>query len=290
MNILITGSDGFIGRYLSQDLLEDKDIDIYGVDVGGSSISNPRYHPLVIDLSSDDWEEIIPKSIQVLVHLAQSPLYRDFPNSADDLFKVNIQSTFRLLEWCRKNRVKKFLFGSTGNVYKSRDRLLTETDQCDASSFYSATKLSAEYLIRQYSRFFQVIILRLFSVYGPGQKGMLIPNMIDKIKNGEQILLAKGKGLVITPIYVTDCIHLMNHLIFSVKDNHEDIFNIAGSEKVSLHSIVSLISSLLSKDAKTVEDEGEVKYLCGNNSRICTAANFNPKIELESGIKMTIGM
>jgi nucleoside-diphosphate-sugar epimerase len=54
-----------------------------------------------MDLSSAWSEDKLPSSCDVIIHLAQSPHFRDFPNSALDVFKINIESPARLLDYAK---------------------------------------------------------------------------------------------------------------------------------------------------------------------------------------------
>ena len=54
--------------------------------------------------------EKLPRSIDVVYHIAQSEFYREFPNSSEDIFNVNTLSTLKLAEWQQEKRVLKNLY------------------------------------------------------------------------------------------------------------------------------------------------------------------------------------
>ena len=95
------------------------------------------------DLSKRNWTKFIPKKpFDYVIHLAQSAHYRDFPDGACDMMRINIEAaTFELLEWNRKHCAGSFLFASTGTVYRQKPNAITEKDVAAPSSFYGATKL-----------------------------------------------------------------------------------------------------------------------------------------------------
>ena len=66
--------------------------------------------------------------------MAQSSTYRNFPFKADDIFKINVASTFELLEWCINPKINKQV-NSSGNVYGDQSSLLKETFTNKSSSF-----------------------------------------------------------------------------------------------------------------------------------------------------------
>lgn len=285
MKILITGARGFIGRHLVSGLSQCCDAQIFALDIKGENKKENLCESLSADMAIPGWTEIIPGSMDVVVHLAQSLRYRDFPEGADDMVRININATFELLEWCRKNYVKKFIFSSTGNVYRPSKNLLGEDHPCEPATMYAATKLSAEHLAAQYRSFFYVQILRLFGVYGPGQTGMTISNVIERIRTGEEITLAQGAGLYFTPLYITDCVMMILKLL-----NLDDscLFNLSGNERINLGQVVKIAELALNRQANINLTDNSPAYLQGNNSKICQALQVRPMIPFDEGMMQTI--
>ena len=73
-----------------------------------SILKNVEY--LYIDLSTQWNTSILPNDIDIIIHLAQSSKFRDFPSEAEDIFNVNIKSTAQLLDFARKNNIQKHAF------------------------------------------------------------------------------------------------------------------------------------------------------------------------------------
>jgi UDP-glucose 4-epimerase len=258
LNILITGSAGFIGRALTEKLLQSSGHTIYGIDRTPLKIDHERYKAVQVDVTKPGWTEHLNFPVDIVIHLAQSSRYREFPQGAPDMFRVTVQATFELLEWSRRKNIKKWLYSSTGNVYRPSSKLLNEEDHCDPVTMYAATKLCAEHLALQYRPFFLVHILRLFGVYGPGQTGMTIPNMIERVRTGEEIVLAQGMGLYFTPLYITDCVRMFEKLLFF--ENHL-LCNLSGSERVHLGQVVNIAEASLKKRANVRLTEDPPVYL-----------------------------
>jgi UDP-glucose 4-epimerase len=288
LRILITGARGFIGRHLINRLLRCSDTQIFALDVPGDSKREHSYQSLSVDMSLPGWSEIICEPMDTVVHLAQSLRYRDFPEGAYDMVKININGTFELLEWCRKNSVKKFIFSSTGNVYKEQKQKLTENDICEPTSMYAATKLSAEHLVKQYSIFFQTIILRLFGIYGPGQSNMTIPNIIESVRKGNEITLAQKIGLNMTPLYISDCIEMIYKLIMDNNLGKNILLNMASSEAIHLGDIIKKIENYLNCKAIIKITDHDPKYLQGENKKIRETINYDPVVCFDEGIKNTL--
>jgi nucleoside-diphosphate-sugar epimerase len=245
--------------------------------------------PLVADLATPEWLNVLPPEADFVVYLAQSRRYRDFPDGAADMLRINVYAVFELLEWARKHGVRKFLYASTGNVYRPGAALLHETDPCEPASLYAATKLSAEHLIRQYRRFFQTTILRLFSVYGPRQPDMIVPMMVERVRTGQEITLAQGVGLYFTPLYVSDCVDMLMGLLMGAQLSAEtEIYNLAGNDVVQLDEVVELIASMLGVSPLVRHTDNTPTYLLGSNEKIRRTLGWKPVVDFATGLRRTM--
>lgn len=264
MKILVTGSSGFVAKSLINRLVNEGHY-VCALQRNASVSVAENLHVIVADLSKDDFIQQLPSDIEVVYHLAQSKQYRNFPDGANDMFNVNIKSTQLLLEWARLNGVKKFFYASTGNVYQPSDKILSVDDKLNANSYYAASKLSAEQLVKQYANSFEVFIGRVFTVFGKGQENMLIPNIISSIKEKKQITLSGGNGLWMTPIHVDNICDLLIGFLTHISSSNPLIINISGEEKVSLKQVVHKIAEALSIEPNIVEKDGIAGSLCGLN-------------------------
>lgn len=264
MKILITGVTGFTGNKLALSLLEKK-FTVVGLSRSEKLIDHPHYNHIQTDLSSQNFTDKLPGGVEVIYHLAQSKKYRDFEEGAEDMFSINIESTFRLLQWGKKNNIQKFIFSSTGNVYQASESSLTEEDPCVPNSFYGASKLCAEQLALQYCASFQVFICRIFGIYGPSQKNMLIPNLVNNMLQGKPVTLAGGKGLVMNPIYIDDCVSLLQRIL-TIKE--PGIVNLAGPQTISIADIVNLVEDESGKIQEKIITAEAPKYLVGSTQKM----------------------
>lgn len=287
MNILITGVNGFIGRHTYQ-LLAAKH-DVFGVTRSlASGHLPPDAKSVCADLSDRTFVELLPQNIDCIIHLAQSQQYRNFPDGADDMRRINIDATCKLLDWARKTRVKQFIFTSTANVYGKSTALLTESHATQPETFYGASKLAAEHLVRQYRNYFQVDILRLFTVYGPGQKGMLIPNIIERIREGQPVHLARGVGLYLTPIYIDDVAATIAKLIETPSTTAVRLLNACGDKVSHLGEIVKALESEMGLQASTQFTDDAAQYFTGANTALKACLDLPEPTDLATGLALTI--
>jgi nucleoside-diphosphate-sugar epimerase len=287
MTLLITGANGYIGARLIDRLISSGTMaTMYCVSRSPLLSSSPNVHPILADLSVAGWTRSLPsENVQAVIHLAQSKRYREFPAGAVDMVRVNVDATAELLEWGRKIGIVKFLFASSGNVYRTSRVLLTESDPCIPSSMYAATKLSAEHLVLQYRRFFQTTVMRMFGIYGPKQQDMTIPMIVQRIQDRADIILAQGVGLSFTPLYIDDCLDVLQRLIEARIPEGSELMNISGNTVVHLGELVSLISDHLGIAPNIRVTGDEPIYLQGSNQRMRQLLNYEPMTSIHEGIE-----
>jgi UDP-glucose 4-epimerase len=281
-NLLITGANGFVGSSFINSLKEK--YEIYGIFKEKPQINQNITKEIIIDLSKEI-TKTLPKNIDTVIHFAQSNYYRDQDNFASDIVNINILSTLNLLEWAKKTNVKKFIFTSTGNVYMPANILLDEESCIKPNSLYGSSKVSAEMIIEQYKKYFDINILRLFSVYGPGQTTMLIPDITKKIQSKEKIFLAQLKGIILTPIYIQDAINIIEKIIDEeIHQNYYEIYNMAGKEKISLHQIVLIIAENLNIKPIIESTNNSISYLTGSGDKLINKFNIEHMTSMKTGL------
>lgn len=280
MRILITGATGFIGSRLVK-LLDRHQI--FAI----CRQNDPRFGPNVtyitqnlshgLDLSK------MPESLDAIVHLAQSRFDKQFPDQANEIFEVNLQSTFHLLEYARRSNVKQFIYTSTGGVYGLKPNPCLETDPFAPMDFYAASKVCSELLIAKYQPFFHTIILRPFFVYGPGQEKRLFPILLDRIQRGAQITIEGEDGIRINPIHVNDVLRV---LLSSLELSNSGVVNVAGDETVTIAEIVGRLSNAAGKTANVRRTKAQPQgNLIGDNRRMKQMLNVTPAMTLAEGVK-----
>ncbi len=206
--ILVTGSAGFIGFYLSKRLLDEID----GVKVIGFDSVNDYY-----DVSLKEYrlnilkkyknftfikgnladKNLIDKTFKkykfdVVVNLAAQAGVRYSIDHPDVYIESNIIGFYNILEACRHNPVDHLVYASSSSVYGGNTKVPFSTDDKvdNPVSLYAATKKSNELLAHAYSKLYDIPStgLRFFTVYGPaGRPDMAYFGFTNKLINGEKI-------------------------------------------------------------------------------------------------------
>jgi len=198
---LVTGGAGFIGSHLSRRLLKEGwHVHIVDNLSTGFKSNIPRGAEFYfLDLSKDDFITQLPGvRYDAVFHLAaQSSGEISFDDPMYDL-KTNCLSTLMLLDWCLKNKIKRFIYTSSMSIYGEQEvQPVKENFYPKPKSFYGVGKLASEGYVNVYSKLgLNTTSLRLFNVYGPGQnmenlrQGMVSIYMAYILKKQE--ILVKG--------------------------------------------------------------------------------------------------
>ncbi len=325
MKILITGGAGFIGSQLGY-YLHKKGHDITLVD----DMSFGHEDNLIVngekfgtffkyDVRDKNISEIISEN-EIIYHFAgisSLPVCQEEPCRAMD---VNLQGTINVLEACRKQKIKKFIFASTSAIYENNTLFpTTDIDTLNPPHlFYSQSKWFAEEVCRSYYKLYKmpISIMRFFNVYGPHQdfrrlSPPFLGYVIKCFLNNEVPILHSTGQQKRDYIFVNDLIELLEIVTFSDNTNGESI-NACSGNNYSVNELYELISKEfpekniqpIFRDANLLWD----KYINLSNKHYNLGSNYidkevnkyslgkinntlfdwSPKTSIESGIKLTV--
>ncbi len=266
MRVGITGSAGFIGMHLTENLLLDGH-DVVTVDMlnpsYGTNISNLRakhlrenldHKILQIDLSEnlDDFNEVFD-GCELLVHLAAWPGVRQSTLFPEKYFKNNVVAHSNMLSIVERVKPKKFFYASSSSVYANLGTLgpVSEipTSKLYSRSFYAATKIMNEIQANQFpfSYPIQPIALRFFTVFGPwGRPDMAYWSFTEKILAGQPVTLYGSTGGSSRNFtYIKDVIDMLSRLITSSIPQSTLALNIANSSPLDTLEMVRSLSRSL---------------------------------------------
>lgn len=246
MKVLVLGAGGNLGGALSS-LLETQGHEVVPLV---SKLGNFPFRsvPQVADLRLP--EKIVwPENLDAIYYLAQSRAFRDFPAAWDDIFDINVRVPLWFADWGRRQKVKAFFYASSGGVYPAGGSAIREEDSIEANKelgFYAASRISAEVLLRNFTPHYESFsILRPFFMYGPRQnRTMLIPRLVDNVREGREIQLNGEGGIRINPVHVDDAARAFAALLGK---KGSSIYNIAGPEILDLKSIALQIGEAAGK-------------------------------------------
>ena len=307
MKILITGGAGFIGscfvRHILNKYKEYKVINIDALTYAGNIENlndvknNPNYsfvHGNICDKKLIQ-ELINDENIDVVVNFAAESHVDRSITGPEIFIETNVKGTLNLLQASKEAKVERFLQVSTDEVYGSlgADGYFYETTPLAPNSPYSASKASADLLVRAYHETYTMPVLntRCSNNYGPYQyPEKLIPFFISKLLKGEKVPVY-GDGLNVRDwLYVYDHCSAIDCVLH--KGRIGEVYNIGGHNEKTNLEITKIILDIMGKDEKSieyVEDRlGHDRRYAIDNKKIQTELGWEPSLTFEDGIKLTI--
>lgn len=283
LRVVVTGAAGFVGQALVKRLSRQSDVEVVAVSRQPPQASLGVI-PVLADLGNAGWCDVLPAQADVAVHLAQSQLYGSFPDGAPDMVKINVDATAEFLDWSRRSGVRRFVLASTANVYRPSLQPLSEDMPSEPEGFYASSKLSAELLARAYRGILQVVVARLFTVYGPGQRRGLFRTLINSVEGGVPVTIAGTGGLCLSPIYVDDCADALTRLIVAPQAANETVVNIAGAETTDIRSIARVIGKLSGRQVQFQQKDGPDTAFIADTRRLQSLLGWLPATPFETGV------
>lgn len=279
MNILITGIDGFIGNHLSKALVKR------GHKVKGSGSV----------LNKGQIEKEI-KGVDCVIHLAGKTTHGDLVVNKLESLETNVDGTKNVLDAFIRSEAKKFIYPSSGKVYGKVENLpIRESHPTNPLNVLGKTKLIAEKLIDFYSNNDkEFVILRIFNVYGEGQKeNFLIPTILKQLKTGKKEIVLGDIESKRDYIHIDDVVSAIISAIEGKNKKGIFIYNISTGVGCSAKDIVYLIGRIIGSSIKIKvnskilrSDESKVEY--GSYNLAKKELGWEPKISLEEGLRKLI--
>jgi UDP-glucose 4-epimerase len=281
VKVLVTGGSGLIGSRLLSRLASRHEV-IALVRREPEPSTQPGVRFVRGDLAGSALPQQLPDRIDGVVHLAQSKRYRDFPEGAEDVFLINVQSTFRLLDYARRAGASSFVLASTGGLYGNSREPIPETAPLLPSSPYLRSKRMAELLLEDYAEWFSTVAVRPFFVYGPGSGQMLVSRLAQRILDEQEIVVDGEPGQRINPIFVDDAAAAFEA---ALDLTGEEVVNVAGEEIVSVGDLARRLGDALGRDAIVRhQGSGPEGDLVADTQRMRTVLGIEPATPLSIGL------
>ena len=315
--ILVTGSNGFIGSYLTERLLKDGHRvigvdnmnDYYSVELKKDRLDrlselNLEYDFNQADICDRDYLEqlFINNKIDLVVHLAAQAGVRYSIENPDVYIQSNIIGFFNILELIRKYPVEHFIYASSSSVYGlNSDVPFSTDDKTDRPvSLYAATKKADELLAHTYSHLYDINStgLRFFTVYGPyGRPDMAYFSFTEKLLNGETIKIFNHGNCERDFTYVDDIVEGIIKVIEKGPINKYNLYNIGNNHPENLMVFVDTLCDCL-KECDLLKDDfvldehiellpmqpGDVVTTYADTSPLEKDYGFKPDTPLKDGL------
>ena len=303
--ILVTGCAGFIGSHVCV-LLLSKGYQVIGVDnfdpfyarsVKERNLDAFRGHPQFSFYDMDiteGLEEVKEKNILAVIHLAAKAGVRPSIEDPAGYIKANITGTQKVHEFMLDRSVRKLVFASSSSVYGNNEKKpFGEDDNVDNPiSPYAFTKKAGELMNYTFHHLYNtdVINLRFFTVYGPGQRpDLAIHKFVKNIANDKPVVLFGDGSTARDYTYIDDTVSgIFNALQFCLKNTGlYTTVNLGNNKPVKLKDLVDAIYTGMGKTKNIVYDAmqpGDVEITFADITKAQALFGYKPATDLATGI------
>ncbi len=226
-----------------------------------------------------------------IIHIAARAGVRPSLLNPQLYIETNITGTHNLLAEAHQNGIGRFLFASSSSVYGlakqvpfSEDLALPQT-----LSPYAATKIAGEHLCGNYAHLYgmNVVCLRFFTVYGPGQRpDLAIHKFTDSIYRGKSIPQFGDGTTRRDYTYVDDIVQgVLGALRY--EGPKFDIFNLGENQTTTLSELILEIEKALGKKAiieRLPEQQGDMPLTAADITKARSLLGYNPQTKIREGI------
>jgi nucleoside-diphosphate-sugar epimerase len=241
--VLITGINGFTGKYLSNHF-RSQGYEVFGI-VNNKKISEKNIFSCNL-LEKEKLSQIITElQPNIVIHLAAIS-FVGHPN-IEDFYNVNVIGTQNLLEAIKNynaESIKKVILASSATVYGNQEQYeLSETMCPNPNNHYGISKLAMEQVAKNYFDFLPIIITRPFNYTAPGQDiNFIIPKITKAFKEKSETI-ELGNINVFREYnsidFVTDCYYKL-----AISEYRSEIVNICSGKTYSLEEVLNLSSEI----------------------------------------------
>ena len=297
--VLVTGAAGFIGSAVTKKLSQEGwgvvavDGLLDGLYPAQEKIARfeelgtlPAVERFQLDLRSDDLS-VLPTDVTHIINEAAMPGLGLSWQNFDLYSSCNLGVLSRLIERSSDWNLQRFVQISTSSVY-GKNAVGNEEQPLRPVSPYGVTKLAAENLALAHWRDsgFPALILRYFSVYGPGQRpDMAYRKFIDNALKGKPISLYGSGEQSRSNTFIDDCVSATVASLQAGDDG--EIFNIAGGQERTINEALAIIERETGKPLSLERREaarGDQERTFGDSSKAQSVLGFRHTVSLEEGL------
>jgi len=305
-NIVVTGCAGFIGSSISSELLSlgytvlgiDSLSSYYDINIKRANLryleSFEKFHFLKKSINHLIEKDFNIHEWDLCIHLAASPGVLPSVDNAEEYHLNNVTGTSSLLKTLNEVGIKKIIFASSSSVYKDNGIGLfkEQEDETSPLSPYGKTKLKGESLLAEYHKKmgFDVLILRLFSVYGPKIRPDLALFKFASAMLENKPISIYGDGTSQRDYTnIKDVVKGMLAAIRFIGENNSimEIINIGNGNPIRLNTLIKLLEKELQISAQVNyidSKKAEMQYTGANISKARSILSYNPDIEFKRGV------
>jgi UDP-glucose 4-epimerase len=273
LKTLVTGGAGFLGSHVA-DALSEAGHQVTIFDTKPSPYLRKDQTMQVGDIMNEELLAETLRGIDVVYHFAGIADIDDCMNRPVDTARINILGTVMLLERCKAEQIKRFIFASSAYVYSN------------SGYFYRSSKQACESYIENYSRLYglKYTCLRYGSLYGPraDSRNSIYKLIKQALEKGKIVYEGTGEELR-EFIHVRDAAQCSLQILDPIYENQNII--LTGNEKMRYKDLLEMLKEML-------EDKVEIEIVPSTRKahyRV-TPYNFSPRLGLKMNSNLHIDL
>jgi nucleoside-diphosphate-sugar epimerase len=291
VKVLVTGSQGFVGRHLTE-YLRSRGFQVVGADLAAGA-------DIVFDVTDFEGtvEAFREEGFDAVVHLAA---VADIPESVKNphrCFRVNCYGTLNVLEACRETGVGRIVVLSSANYYGAPARNpVVEDDPPNPRTPYDYSKVALEQIVWSYHRNHNlpVVVLRPWKAFGEYEPpGKMVPRFVTACLENKPIPLYNGGRDVTDPYHVENLCHAVE-LSLMREGAVGQSFNVGAGGRISVRELAELVKKLTGSSSELqllpprTPSEAAPMVSTPSIEKLSKTLGYRPKVSLEQGLKRVI--
>ena len=263
--ILITGICGFLGKHLAIKLHDNNEIIGINLPNKSKNLQKELDNITIIegDVSENNTLEKINSDIDLILHFGSPTSVILFKQDPTRHFNNTVNGMKNILEFAKKNSIKKLIYPSSASVYAKNSPPHTENIIPKPSNPYGSAKVECENLAHSYNDTVNSIGLRIFAVYGPGEEtkqnlSSVINLFLGDVKNSRKPVIFGDGTQTRDFIYVDDAI---SAIINSTELPQQGIINVGSGISTSFNLVIEKIGNIVEKKIEPVYVKKESNYV-----------------------------
>ena len=303
--VLVTGGAGFIGSNLTDALLRQghrvRVLDSFSTGKRENLVFDEPHPSLEIiegDIRDFNLCQKVTEDIEYVFHQAALPSVQRSVEDPLTSNSVNAGGTLNILLAAKDARVRRLIYASSSSVYGDTP-ILPKKEEMPPNplSPYALQK----YIGERYGRLFfqlyglETVSLRYFNIFGPKQDptsiySAVIPRFIDALLEGRPPIIF-GDGEQSRDFTYVENVVQANLVAMSTEHLDGEVVNIACGKRTSLNQLLNILQDIIGSKVSPIYEEprkGDVKHSFADIRKGKRFLNYEPKVEIETGLKKTV--
>ena len=292
--VLVTGGAGFIGSHLVEKLLElGAKVSVVDIMLCGNKVAHLMGHKDLsiheVDVTNTSAVAPLFAGQDIVFHLAAVVGVEETQDEPVHLLDVEVGGTASIIALAAKNKVKRFVFASSSEVYGDSTEPMVEEGPFNPKSTYALCKLIGEHYCQAYYKKFglEFTALRYFNSYGPRQdERFVLSRFIKRALNGQELFIYGDGEQTRDFTFVGDAVAAT--IAAATRGRSGRVYNIGGGARVTVNQVLDRIAQISGRPVRIdrePDQKGEMRHTYADTSLAREELGFAPRVSLEEGLK-----